>query len=47
VRSAVVVPSLAGAVTATDERVTVIGPEKLAALVVRAGVVDWLIRKVS
>ena len=35
-----------GAVTATDERVTVIGPEKLAALVVGAGLVDSLIRKV-
>lgn len=30
-----------------DDRVTVIGPEKLAALVVDAGLVNWLIRKVS
>jgi hypothetical protein len=30
-----------------DERVSVIGPEKLADLVVDAGLVNWLIRKVS
>jgi hypothetical protein len=30
-----------------DERVTVIGPEKLAELVVDAGLMNWLIRKVS
>jgi hypothetical protein len=30
-----------------DDRVTVIGPEKLAALVVEAGLVNWLIQKVS
>ena len=30
-----------------DDRVTVIGPEKLAALVVDAGLANWLIRKVS
>lgn len=30
-----------------DDRVTVIGPEKLAAMVVDAGLVSWLIRKVS
>ncbi len=30
-----------------DERVIVIGPEKLAALVMDAGLVSWLIRKVS
>jgi hypothetical protein len=30
-----------------DERVNVIGPGKLAELLVDAGLVDWLIRKVS
>jgi hypothetical protein len=30
-----------------DDRVTVIGPEKLAALVVDAGLANWVIRKVS
>ena len=30
-----------------DERVTVIGPEKIAELVVDAGLMNWLIRKVS
>ena len=30
-----------------DERVTVVGPERMAELVVDAGLVDWLIRKVS
>ena len=36
-----------GEVTTDDERVSVIGPEKLAELVVDAGLVSWLIRKVS
>ena len=30
-----------------DERVTVIGPDALAPLVMDAGLVSWLIRKVS
>jgi hypothetical protein len=30
-----------------DDRISVIGPEKLAELVVDAGLVNWLIRKVS
>ena len=30
-----------------DDRVTVIGPEKLGELVVDAGLVNWLVRKVS
>jgi hypothetical protein len=30
-----------------DDRVTVIGPDKLAKLVADAGLFDWLIRKVS
>lgn len=30
-----------------DDRVSIVGPEKLAALVVDAGLVSWLIRKVS
>jgi hypothetical protein len=30
-----------------DDRITIIGPEKLAELVVDAGLVNWLIRKVS
>jgi hypothetical protein len=30
-----------------DDRVSVIGPEKLAELVVDAGLANWLIRKVS
>jgi len=36
-----------GAAETTDERVTVIGPEKLAELVIDAGLMTWLIRKVS
>jgi hypothetical protein len=36
-----------GDAKADDERVTVIGPEKLAELVVDAGLGNWLIRKVS
>jgi hypothetical protein len=36
-----------GEVETDDERVTVIGPEKLAELVADAGLVGWLIRKVS
>ncbi len=30
-----------------DERVRVIGPEKLAEMVIDAGLVNWLVRKVS
>jgi hypothetical protein len=30
-----------------DERVRIVGPEKLADMVVEAGLVNWLIRKVS
>ena len=30
-----------------DERITVIGPEKLAEMVVDAGLVTWLVQKVS
>jgi hypothetical protein len=30
-----------------DERVTVVGPEKVAELVLDAGLANWLIRKVS
>lgn len=36
-----------GQANTDDERVTVINPEKLAEMVVEAGLVDWLIRKVS
>jgi hypothetical protein len=36
-----------GNVSTDDERVTVVGPEKLAELVLDAGLVTWLIRKVS
>jgi hypothetical protein len=36
-----------GEVDTDDERVTMIGPETLAALVVNAGLVGWLIEKVS
>jgi hypothetical protein len=36
-----------GTVEAEDERVTLIGPSKLAEMVVEAGLVSWLIRKVS
>jgi hypothetical protein len=35
-----------GAAEALDERVTVIGPERLADLVLEAGLSTWLIRKV-
>jgi hypothetical protein len=36
-----------GEASTDDERVTVVGPEKLAELVVEAGLANWLIRKVS
>jgi hypothetical protein len=36
-----------GSVETDDERVTIVGPERLAELVVDAGLVDWLLRKVS
>ena len=36
-----------GEANTDDERVTVIGPEPLAELVMNAGLVEWLIRKVS
>jgi hypothetical protein len=36
-----------GEAEAHDNRVTVIGPEKLAEMVVNAGLVEWLVRKVS
>ena len=36
-----------GEASTTDERVTVIGPERLAEMVVDVGLVDWLIRKIS
>jgi hypothetical protein len=36
-----------GEATTDDDRVTIIGPEELAKLVVDAGLGDWLIRKVS
>ncbi len=36
-----------GQASTDDDRVTVIGPEKLAEMVVDAGLVDWLVRKVS
>ena len=35
-----------GGTNTDDERVPIIDPEKLAELVVEAGLVDWLIRKV-
>jgi hypothetical protein len=35
-----------GVAATDDERVTIIGPEKLAETVVEAGLVNWLIRKV-
>jgi hypothetical protein len=36
-----------GVVATDDERVTLIGPEQLAKLVVDAGLVEWLLRKVE
>lgn len=36
-----------GGAQTDDDRVTVVGPEKLAKLVVDAGLANWLIRKVS
>lgn len=36
-----------GTAATDDERVTVIGPERLAELVVEAGLSDWLLRKVA
>ena len=36
-----------GEASTDDDRVTVVGPEKLAKLVVDAGLTDWLIRKAS
>jgi hypothetical protein len=36
-----------GKAATDDDRVTMIGPEKLAALVIDAGLVNWLIQKVS
>ena len=36
-----------GEAATDDERVTIIGPEQLADLVMDAGLVGWLIRKVS
>ena len=36
-----------GEASTDDERVTVVGPEKLAELVLDAGLVNWLVRKVS
>jgi len=36
-----------GSMNSAHTTVTVIGPEKLAALVVDAGLANWLIRKVS
>lgn len=36
-----------GKATTDDERVTVVGPEQVAALVVDAGLVGWLVQKVS
>jgi hypothetical protein len=35
------------AVTDRGENVTIIGPDKLAEMVLDAGLVNWLIRKVS
>jgi len=36
-----------GEAQSDDERVTVIGPEKLAEMAVEAGLANWLFRKVS
>ena len=36
-----------GEAQTTDERVVVIGPEKLSEMVFDAGLANWLIRKVS
>ena len=36
-----------GEAETSDERATIVGPEKLADLVLDAGLVNWLIRKVS
>jgi hypothetical protein len=36
-----------GTAATDDERVTVIGPERLAELVVEAGLSGWLLRKVA
>jgi len=36
-----------GHASADDDRVTVVGPEKLAELVLDAGLANWLVRKVS
>ena len=36
-----------GTAVTSDPRVTVIGPEQLADLVMEAGLVSWLIQKVS
>jgi hypothetical protein len=36
-----------GMIETDDDRVTLLGPDKLPAMVVEAGLVDWLIRKVS
>jgi hypothetical protein len=36
-----------GEASTADERVSVIGPEKLAELVLNAGLMNWLIQKVS
>ncbi len=36
-----------GTIETDDDRVTLLGPDKLPAMVVEAGLVDWLIRKVS
>jgi len=36
-----------GEASTADERVTIIGPERPAEMVVDAGLIDWLIRKVS
>jgi len=36
-----------GTAETDDERVTILGPEKLAEMVLEAGLVSWLIRKVS
>jgi hypothetical protein len=36
-----------GLIETDDDRVTLLGPDKLPAMVVEAGLVDWLVRKVS
>ena len=36
-----------GDVTIDDDRVTVIGPDRFAEMVVEAGLTSWLLRKVS